>query len=127
MVREARPDVKARKRTGVGRGREHKNPDAQTPVQRTNRRPEDIIKASAAILGFPVEHLLARTYDPDTILCRMATMWVCRELTGCSYPELGRAFYRDHATIINGVRKAEVDPAVQEIVEEILEGLENGE
>ena len=28
-------------------------------------------------------------------------MWCCRQLTGLSYPELGREFERDHTTVIS--------------------------
>lgn len=33
---------------------------------------------------------------------RQAAYWCCRQLTGYSYPELGRLFGRDHTTVMHG-------------------------
>jgi len=38
---------------------------------------------------------------------RMLAMYLCRDLTGDSYPDIGRAFLRDHSTAIAACRKIE--------------------
>ena len=44
-------------------------------------------------------------------------MYLAREHTGLSYPELGRVFRRDHSTVLSAVRKVErlleSDPTVR--------------
>lgn len=36
---------------------------------------------------------------------RQVAMYLCRELSGESYPEIGRAMRRHHSTVIHGVQK----------------------
>lgn len=41
-------------------------------------------------------------------ICRIrwAAIWLCRELTGASYPQIGKALCRDHTTIMHGYQMA---------------------
>ncbi|MDD4180661.1 MAG: chromosomal replication initiator protein DnaA [Victivallaceae bacterium] len=36
---------------------------------------------------------------------RMLAMYLCRELTNHSFPEIGQAFHKNHATVMNAVKK----------------------
>lgn len=57
---------------------------------------------------------------------RMVAMYLCRRLTGASYPEIARAFGGlDHTTVINGCKRIHEhhDPAVQAAVAELVEQL----
>jgi len=38
---------------------------------------------------------------------RQTAMFICRELTDLSFPEIGILFNRDHSTVMHGVRKIE--------------------
>lgn len=38
---------------------------------------------------------------------RKVAMYLGRELTGMSYPELGREFYRDHTTVLEACRSVQ--------------------
>jgi chromosomal replication initiator protein len=52
------------------------------------------------------------------VWARHIAMWLCRESLGYSYPEIGRTFGRDHASVISAIRrvnrKAESSPSLME-------------
>ena len=45
---------------------------------------------------------------------RMIAMLLARDLTGASYPEIGRAFCRDHTTVIYACRRIKAKSAVDD-------------
>lgn len=67
-------------------------------------------------------------------LCRVrwTVIWLCRELTDASYPQIGQAMRRDHTTILHGYRRAleirdkfphqrrEMDRLCKELAEEFM-------
>lgn len=56
--------------------------------------------------------LLARDRRPPIAEARKVAMYVAREVTGASYPAIGRAFDgRDHSTVMAAIRAAEADIA----------------
>lgn len=64
-----------------------------------------IIAAAAAYYDMEVSELLARRRPRSLARARQVAMYLCRELTDRSYPEIGRAFHgRDHTTVAHGVR-----------------------
>lgn len=71
----------------------------------------DILKAGSEMAGIDL-----RGRDKTRAVCmiRNAAYYAARDLTGRSYPMIGRMFWRDHTTIISGAQRA--DP---EIVERI--------
>lgn len=44
---------------------------------------------------------------PRVVAVRHTALWLAREMTGCSYPELGRIVGQDHSTVIAAVRKVQ--------------------
>ena len=58
-------------------------------------------------------------------------MYLCKQRLHVSFPELGRAFGKDHTTVISAVRKVESlrerDPQVRAHLEAIEKRLSNGE
>lgn len=54
----------------------------------------------------PMGLFLSRRKLRPLIYARAAAYKLCRDLTAMSLPEIGRAFDRDHSTIINGVKRA---------------------
>jgi len=63
-----------------------------------------IIKLCAERFGFSVGEILSGRRRRPLTRARQAAMWICHEVTARSFPELGRAFRRDHTTIMHGIR-----------------------
>ena len=63
-----------------------------------------IIKLCAERFGFSVGEILSGRRRRPLTRARQAAMWICHEATARSFPELGRAFRRDHTTIMHGIR-----------------------
>lgn len=92
-------------------------------------RPEFWINAACEAFCVDKEQLLEMSHGGGSNqICRyrQATMWVARAMTASSYPELAKAFRRkDHTTIHAGVNRAESDPAIIPLIEEIFEHVES--
>lgn len=91
-------------------------------------QPEYWIKAASETFFVSVDDLLAPSHSggPKEIRrYRYAAMWIARQMTGFSYPELALAFRKeDHTTVMNAVKKAETDEYVIPLIEEIFEYVE---
>jgi chromosomal replication initiator protein len=95
-------------------------------AQRTNVRCtlEEVIDAAAAEFGVRPEDLIARDRRPSVANARQVAMFVARELTGQSLPEIGRGFGgRNHSTVLHAIRKVgddlDRDPATVETVDKL--------
>ena len=66
--------------------------------------PERIIEICAQDYGIDAEEILNRTRRPVPSLARRVAMYLTRELTGLSFPKIGKAFDRDHSTVISAHR-----------------------
>ena len=68
-----------------------------------DQRIEKVIKATSEVTGVPVADLLSkRRLNADE---RHIAMYLSVRLLGCSYPEVGRAFGRDHTTVYYACKK----------------------
>jgi hypothetical protein len=68
----------------------------------------DILRATAARYDMPVNEILSERRNHRITLARHAGMYLARELTLKTFPEIGRAFGgRDHSTVLHGVRRIE--------------------
>jgi chromosomal replication initiator protein len=69
---------------------------------------DDVIAAVAAELGVSRRELLARDRRPAVASARQLAMYLARELTGASLPEIGRALGdRNHSTVLHAIRRVE--------------------
>ncbi len=66
--------------------------------------PEKIIAVCAQDYGIDANEILDRTRRPIPSLARRIAMYLTRELTGLSFPKIGKAFDRDHSTVISAHR-----------------------
>lgn len=57
--------------------------------------------------GVSPEDILGRSKKRRIVDARHAAMFVARTVTGLSFPVLGRAFDRDHTTVLSAVRAVE--------------------
>lgn len=71
---------------------------------------ESIVSATAAQFGLESADLLARNRRPAVARARKVAMYLARELTDESLPELGREFGgRDHSTVLSAVQSITSD------------------
>lgn len=67
---------------------------------------EDIQKEVCSFYGVPMRDLLSHRRDRQIVRPRQIAMYLAKELTTRSLPEIGRRFGgRDHTTVLYGVRK----------------------
>jgi chromosomal replication initiator protein len=71
---------------------------------------EDVLAATAARFGLSSEDLVARDRRPDVARARKVAIYLARELTDKSLPEIGRRLGgRDHSTILAAIRSLSGD------------------
>ena len=69
-----------------------------------------ILDATATQFGVGTDSLLARDRRPAVTRARKVAMYLARELTGQSFPEIGRGFGgRDHSTVLHAVRSVSTE------------------
>ena len=72
------------------------------------RRMRQIKALVAAYYGIPVVTLNSKRRARKYSHPRFIAYWLAREMTDCSYPEIGKAFGdRDHTTIMSGCRRVD--------------------
>jgi chromosomal replication initiator protein len=84
--------------------------------------PSEILKTVASHYGLRVSDLKAKTNAKPIAFPRQVAMYLCRRLTGLSYPEIGRLFNdKHHSTVMHSVEKIEKmvedDPDFRKVVE----------
>ena len=87
-------------------------------------RLSEILDATAREFDVPREDLLARTRRPPVARARQVAMFLARELTDHSLPEIGRGFGgRNHTTVLHAVNSVSsslgTDPAVRSAVDNL--------
>ena len=93
---------------------------------------EEVLKVVASHYGVKVSDLKSSSKTRKITHPRQVAMYLARQLTKASYPEIGRAFgNKDHSTVVKGVKKLklllEEDPAVAENVKAVERIIRNGE
>src|SRR5215831_18105858 len=88
--------------------------------------PSEILKVVAAHYGLRVSDMKAKSNAKPIAFPRQVAMFLCRKLTGLSYPEIGRLFNdKHHSTVMHSVEKierlAEDDPNFRKVVEGFLQ------
>jgi chromosomal replication initiator protein len=107
---------------------------AQQVLDRLGARPREragvaeIVEATAAEFGVGSNNLLARDRRPRVAMARQVAMYVARELTSHSLPEIGRRMGdRNHTTVLHAVNRVRTaiqsDPAVSTAVDNLLKQL----
>ncbi len=67
---------------------------------------DEVISAAAGEVGVSSRELRARDRRPPVVWARQLAMYLARELTGASLPDIGRAFGgRNHTTVLHAVRR----------------------
>ena len=68
---------------------------------------DDVQKEISKYYNVTVESLSSPRRQRNLVKARQMAMYICRKLTGTSYPELGARFHRDHSTVISSCEKIE--------------------
>jgi chromosomal replication initiator protein len=69
---------------------------------------ERILEATSTLFGMSREELLSSSRTRPLVNARQIAMYVCRELTDLSFPQIAKAFGKsDHTTVIHAVQKIE--------------------
>jgi chromosomal replication initiator protein len=77
-------------------------------TEETRAVPSEIIKTVAAHYGLRVSDMKAKSNAKPIAFPRQVAMYLCRKLTGLSYPEIGRIFNdKHHSTVMHSVEKIE--------------------
>jgi chromosomal replication initiator protein len=77
-------------------------------TEENRAQPSEILKAVAAHYGLRVSDMKARSNAKPIAFPRQVAMYLCRKLTGLSYPEIGRLFNdKHHSTVMHSVEKIE--------------------
>ncbi|MDF1596674.1 MAG: chromosomal replication initiator protein DnaA [Acidimicrobiia bacterium] len=66
---------------------------------------DQIMDRAAAAFGFSAVDLRAKSRRQPLVLSRQVAMYLCRELTDLSLPQIGNLFNRDHSTVLHAVDK----------------------
>ena len=69
---------------------------------------ERILDATSTLFGLSIDELLSASRTRPLVNARQIAMYVCREVTDLSFPQIAKAFGKsDHTTVIHAVQKIE--------------------
>jgi chromosomal replication initiator protein len=87
----------------------------------------DIVGLVSRGFNLAPEDILGTRRKPDFVLARQVAMYLCRRKLGLSYPELGKAFGRDHSTVIHAIKKIQALPQTDKVLHKLVTDLENAD
>jgi chromosomal replication initiator protein len=80
--------------------------DLMTQDQPRPITPQVILDETSELFGFTIEEIISKHRQRPLVTARQISMYVMRELTELSYPNIARVFGgRDHTTVIHAVEK----------------------
>jgi chromosomal replication initiator protein len=85
---------------------------------------EDIQDAVASCFHIKIADLKSRRRSKTLVHPRQIAMYLCRELTDASFPEIGRLFGgKDHTTIMHACRQIMKAKESDSVLNQTLDGL----
>jgi chromosomal replication initiator protein len=95
-------------------------------TEETRAVPSEILKTVASHYGLRVSDMKAKSNAKPIAFPRQVAMYLCRRLTGMSYPEIGRLFNdKHHSTVMHSVEKIERlvddDPNFRKVIDSFLQ------
>ncbi len=70
---------------------------------------DSILKFVGEYYGLRVSEIKAPSNSRTVVIPRQIAMYLCKQLTAASLPDIGRAFGKHHSTVIHSIRKVEDD------------------
>lgn len=86
---------------------------------------DSVLEQAARAFNVAAADILGPSRKPDLVMARQAAMYLCRKKLGLSFPELGKAFRRDHSTVIHGIRKIGELAKRDKVLHNLLSEIEN--
>jgi chromosomal replication initiator protein len=87
---------------------------------------DEITKSVCEYYRIPYKELMGKKKTKDISMPRQIAMYLCRELTGNTYPHIGTAFNgRDHSTVMHACSKVSATMKKDEHFREKIEELKN--
>lgn|SRR5271166_3470642 len=97
---------------------------ADEVIKATRKHPScnEVITEVCRVFKVNRDHVLGARRAWKLVVARHVAMYVCRETTGRSLPEIARRFNRDHTTVIHACAKigGMKDPELQTTISEII-------
>ena len=84
---------------------------------------DDIIEKTAKYFGIKKDEILSSGRSKDIANARRLAMYLCREITQMSLPEIGAAFNKNHTTVLYSWSKVKEDAAVNKNLEDTISEL----
>ena len=82
-----------------------------------------VMKLACKYFGIGQQELVSQSRTLKVMLPRHVTMYLAKELTDLSYPQIGAWFNRDHTTVVHAYQKMteqlQSNPTVKKMVDEI--------
>jgi chromosomal replication initiator protein len=81
-----------------------------------------ITQATSDIMGIPVEDICGPKRAAHIALARAVAIYVARDMTDQSLPQIGRYFGRDHSTVLHAIRRIEAlsaDPHMRATIDAV--------
>ncbi len=72
-----------------------------------NPTPDFIVKAVAKYFEMDADSLLSKNKSQEFIIPRQIAMYMVREMTNLSFPQIGKFFGKDHSTVMHATKKLE--------------------
>jgi len=83
---------------------------------------DSIMKMVANYYNLPVADLKSRNNSPQVSFPRQIAMFLCKQHTNCSLPEIGRRFGgKHHSTVIHAIQKIERKRSVEKDFDKLLQ------
>jgi chromosomal replication initiator protein len=90
---------------------------------------EAIQRVVSDVFHIRLADLTSKRRTQRIAFCRQVAMYLCRKITGNSFPNIGEHFGRDHSTVIHAFnlidRRVNNDSAFRFSIEKIERGLKN--
>jgi chromosomal replication initiator protein len=98
------------------------------PPEGSHVTPAEIIKSVARHYGLKVSEIKSRNNSKQIVFPRQVAMYICKQLTELSFPEIGKHFNdKHHSTVMHSVEKIDkmraADPDFKRTVEVFLQQL----
>jgi chromosomal replication initiator protein len=69
--------------------------------------PNEVVRTVARHYGLKVGEIKSKTNSRQIVFPRQVSMYLCKELTDLSFPEIGKIFGKHHSTVMHSVERIE--------------------
>lgn len=96
-----------------------------------NPKPDLIVKEVARYYNISADKIYSSNRSKDIAQARQVAMYLVRNLTNYSLPEMGKVFKRDHTTVLHGINKVETflntSPDMKNELDDLVKNIRNSD